>query len=181
MTEWRTVPGWEGWYVVPDDGQVASVDRLIVTPDGQRQHHKGKPLSPYDKAGYQLARLRNGSDGRAVMIGVHRLVALAFIPNPNEKPFINHIDCNPGNNQVGNLEWCTQEENLRHSRDLGRMPGPWKGKRTPVAKLSDDQVKAIRAIYAAGGLSLEKVAAKFSVSKRTIHRVIQRRAYADVQ
>jgi hypothetical protein len=51
---------------------------------------------------------------------VHRLIAIAFIPNPDNKPFINHIDCNTLNNDLNNLEWCTHGENQKHAFNVGR-------------------------------------------------------------
>ena len=54
-------------------------------------------------------------DGIKKRFMCHRIVAQEFIPNPNNKPFVNHIDGNPANNKAENLEWCTQEENEQHS------------------------------------------------------------------
>lgn len=62
---------------------------------------------------------------------VHRLVAQCFIPNPENKPFINHIDGNPQNNHVSNLEWCTRSENIRHAFKLGLIK-PRKGEDHPM-------------------------------------------------
>jgi hypothetical protein len=113
------------------------------------------------------------------MILVHRLVAKAFIPNPDGKPFVNHIDCCRSNNKAENLEWCTQAENLKHSELLGRMRRgvSLKGKRSLRAKLSDDQADQIRSEYAAGGVSLEKLALKHGTSKRTAHRIVNLHTY----
>lgn len=103
----------------------------------------------------------------------------AFIPNPDSKPNINHLDCDPSNNHASNLEWCTQEENLAYMRHMGRQRGPT-GQRPPVAKLSDSQVRQIRAEYALGGSSHQSIATKFRVSKRSIGRILAGKAYADV-
>jgi len=128
--------------------------------------------------GYALARL---SKPRSVA-RVHRLVAEAFVPNPEGKPSVNHIDCNRSNNHAENLEWCTQLENIRHSDRLGRMRRDyWVGKRSPVALLSDDSVREIRRIYAGGNVSMERLGRSFKISKRAVGRLLHRETYADVK
>ncbi len=109
---------------------------------------------------------------------VHRLVALAFIPHREGKKSVNHIDCNPENNHVSNLEWCTQKENVQHSRALGRYPECyWKGKRSPSAKLSDKIVSIIRKEYAAGNTSYQKLANKYGSNKKSVMRIINGVSY----
>lgn len=128
--------------------------------------------------GYMLVRL---SSPRRVE-RVHRLVAKAFLDNPRGLDTVNHIDCNRANNTATNLEWCTQAENLAHSDSLGRMQRDyWTGKRSPNARLSDDEVRAIRAEYAAGETSHLALARKYQISKRCIGRVIKREVYSYVQ
>jgi hypothetical protein len=71
-----------------------------------------------DKSGYKIAYIRDKS-GKNRKMYVHRLVALAYIPNPSRHPIVNHIDGNPSNNTVENLEWCTQSQNAQHAHDTG--------------------------------------------------------------
>lgn len=59
----------------------------------------------------------------------HRLIAIAFIPNPNNYEYINHIDGNKLNNSVDNLEWCTMQHNIKHAYDTGLKTGYWKNKK----------------------------------------------------
>ena len=68
-----------------------------------------------EKNGYQRVRIENKKLGRVIRTSIHQLVAEAFIPNPNNKPFINHIDLNKQNNCVSNLEWVTHSENMKHA------------------------------------------------------------------
>lgn len=124
--------------------------------------------------GYPLVRLR--SPRRTERI--HRLVAKAFVPNPENKPFVNHINCNPADNDATNLEWCTQQENLAHSTKLGRMRrNYWRGRRSPVARLPDSTAMAIRSAYAAREGSQEALAKRFGTSKRTVGRIINGESY----
>lgn len=70
---------------------------------------------------YLRVYMRRDSDYKRVDMYIHRLVALAFIPNPENKKFVNHIDTNRSNNHVNNLEWCTSKENNQHSMNLGHL------------------------------------------------------------
>lgn len=82
------------------------------------QFHLGKYLQPaVDDAGYNRVCLRK--NGTPKVVHLHRLVAAAYIPNPNNKPCINHIDGNPNNNHISNLEWCTHAENMQHAYNTG--------------------------------------------------------------
>lgn len=160
--KWKSVPGYEHRYEVSDVGNVRKTSGPII---GQWKNDQG----------YCLVRL---SKPRATF-RVHRLVAEAFIDNPEQLPFVNHKDCDRANNTAGNLEWCTQWQNLSHSEKLGRMQrNYWAGKRSPNAALSDEQVKAIRREYADGDVSWAALGKKYGICKRSIGRVVKGESYA---
>lgn len=105
--EWRPVPNYEGLYEVSNMGNVRSLPRLGT--------HTTKPtlISPHLRCGYYHVTL--WKNNRQKDFTVHRLVALAFIPNPEKLPFINHKDEVRTNNEVNNLEWCTPKYNYNYS------------------------------------------------------------------
>ena len=95
---WKTIDGYDGLYMVSNYGRIKSFKTY-------RKHDGERLLTPCNKGGYYQVGLRK--DEKRKWIGVHRLVAKAFIPNPNNYPCVNHKDENPLNNHVDNLEWCT--------------------------------------------------------------------------
>lgn len=106
MTEVKDILGYEGLYTIDTDGNVYSYK--------SKRYIKGGLLS----SGHRVVCLRK--DGEPKMKGVHRLVAIAFIPNPDDLPIVHHIDGNPQNNTVSNLKWCTQKENVHHTIAVGK-------------------------------------------------------------
>ncbi len=142
---------------------------------GDIRHVGGKNIGKWlNNQGYYIVRL---SKPRA-MFRVHRLVAEAFVKNNKKLPVVNHINCVRSDNNYLNLEWCTQWGNLNHSQKLGRMQrNYWVGKRSPNAKLTDEQVIEIKKMYSDGNISWETIGSKFGVSKRTIGRIVHNKSY----
>lgn len=95
-----------------------------VSEDGVVTSHRGRVLShQVDSKGYHRVVLQAGRKHR-LHTGVHRLVALTHLPNPDNKPEVNHKDGDKDNNHVSNLEWCTSAENVEHSVRLGLAQHP---------------------------------------------------------
>lgn len=110
-------------------------------------------------------------DGKTRHLRVHRLVAEAFIPNPNNFPQVNHIDGNKGNNQVNNLEWCTAKSNNAHARSSGLWDSFYeKGENNKNSKLTEDMVKQIPNLLQQG-LKPKQIADKFGVSRAAINLI----------
>ena len=148
---WRTVPDYEN-YQISNFGRVKSLWKS-----------KAKILKPAFCNGY--LRVDLCKDGKQKLFRVHRLIAQAFIPNPEGKPQVNHKDGHPMNNYVENLEWATHEENLKHAFDTGLKIAP-QGEESILAKLTNEQAKYIR--NNPDRLNLEQLAAKFGVDRSTI-------------
>lgn len=107
---WKPVVGYESDYMVSNYGRVKSIFKEIVDVKGRRRPHKQKILrQAFTSTGYLFVNLR-GKPNK-----VHRIVGYAFIPLREGATEINHKDCNPLNNRVENLEWCTQKENIDHA------------------------------------------------------------------
>ena len=111
IEEWRPVVGYEGLYEVSNTGRVRSVDRYVVDSLGHRRFYKGKVLSIVkNKNGYLLINLYCNEKNKKCL--VHRLVAEAFVSNPDNLPEVNHKDEDKTNNRVDNLEWCSRKYNV---------------------------------------------------------------------
>ena len=112
--EWKDIKGYEGLYQVSSEGRYKSCDRFILRKNRWGKINKvfypGQVMKKYiNNKGYYTARLSKNNKSSTKLI--HRLVAEAFIGNPNNLPEINHKDENKENNRADNLEWCTRQYN----------------------------------------------------------------------
>lgn len=110
---WKDVVGFEGLYIVSNFGEIRSVDHYVKCNSGKRLV-KGRTLKPCDRGnGYPFVTM--GKDGKQYNMSVHRVVAIAFLPNPNNLPEVNHKDTNTFNYSLDNLEWCDRKYNNNYS------------------------------------------------------------------
>lgn len=107
MRKFKDIKGYEGVYQISEEGYIKS----------KYGHLTNGWL--HSDLGYRKAKLYKDKKHKSYFL--HRLVAIAFIPNPENKPCVNHIDSDPRNNNASNLEWCTQSENVQHASRSGRL------------------------------------------------------------
>lgn len=162
--------GFEDLYEVSNKGRVRSVDRVFVRKNGRIQPVKGKILKQTkDKDGYCKVYLSN--QGIEKNVFVHRLVAEAFIPNPDNLPQVNHINSKKDDNRVENLEWITNQQNVQHAYDFGNG---LKGLDHPNARQIGlfDNGKLISVFE-----SVTKCAEILNIPKKTLRKYIQKEKY----
>ena len=116
---WKDIAGYEGKYQVSNLGRVRSLDRMVRRKNGYILRCKGQLIEPTNhKSGYIYIGLTK--DGKKNTLKLHRIVATAFIPNPDNLPHVNHKDENPKNNRADNLEWCNAEYNNSYGNHIER-------------------------------------------------------------
>ncbi|WP_369378748.1 NUMOD4 domain-containing protein [Lysinibacillus fusiformis] len=168
---WVGITDYEG-YEVSNLGRVRSLDRVIS--GGKRR--TGKILKQhYNHGGYPYVSLYKNGKGRKIT--VHRIVAKSFIPNPDNKEEVNHIDGRKNNNSVDNLEWSTRLDNTRHSYSTNL--NVCYGENHHQAKLTNDQVLEIyeRVHKGEKGVSL---AQEFGVYKSVISDIKRRKRWKHI-
>lgn len=122
MEIWKDVKGYEGFYQISNLGNVRRLKVWDVNKKGYRERVRKLSPTSNGKGGYLIVGLMKG--GRRKNHYVHRMVAEAFIENPNNYPQVNHIDYDRKNNNAKNLEWCTSRQNTIHSIEHMRKPRP---------------------------------------------------------
>jgi hypothetical protein len=162
---WRDVLGYEGLYQVSNTSRIKSLRR--------RGTIKDLFLSPcLNGSGYEVISLHKEKKQKIAF--VHRLIAAAFIPNPKNKPNINHINGIKSDNRLENLEWCTQKENLIHAHKTGLKSAS--GEKNSQSKITASQAIEIF-ISKEKGCSLKK---KFKISEQAICDIKKGRTWSHI-
>ena len=153
-------------YMVSTDGMVKRVetDRILK--------------QKLDKDNYLSINMSMGGRGNTRQVFVHRLVAEAFIPNPENKPQVNHKDGDTTNNCVSNLEWMTPSENQLHARKLG-LKSDDTGTNSPNSNLTANQIQYCRTMYKPRDKTYgcTALAKRFNVSKSTMSYILNNITY----
>lgn len=137
---WKDVVGYEGLYVVSNLGVIKSTAKTVKFRGSVRGYPERYMKYTMHKKGYLTVGLCK--NGKPTLYKVHRIVALSFIPNPNNNPMVNHKDGDKTNNRVANLEWATSRENTIHGWNNG-LCKPFVGQNHGMAKLTNGQVLEI--------------------------------------
>lgn len=163
VEQWCKIKGYE-------DYQVSNLGQVQSSKSGELRNLKCHA----DPRGYLVATFH--SKGKSKSFRVHRLVAEAFIPNPEGKPQVNHISGVKTDNRVENLEWATQSENMKHSLQHNLRP---QGGDVPKASLTNEQAEWCRSVYVPNDkrFGARALARKFCVALSTISGILHGRTY----
>lgn len=145
---WKDIKGYEGLYQVSNFSRIKCIERIVPTKNqygiSSSRKIKSKILKPYKRNSKRndnhlvVCLYKNN---KSKLFFIHRLIAEAFIPNPNNYPIINHIDGNPLNNKINNLEWSTIQMNTQHAYNIG-LAKPTKTRKINQYTLNDDFIKS---------------------------------------
>ena len=171
---WKPLVGYEQYYQISSEGEIKSVARLVKNGPNSTMIKPEKILKQQkNKNGYLQVTLC--VDNIKKVEYVHRLVALTFLPNPNNLPTINHKDGVKTNNCVTNLEFATYCENNQHAYDTG-LHG--KNEKHYLARLSKENVADIRRSGKCG--TYAAIAEKYGVSKATVRDVLLGKTWKNI-
>lgn len=169
IENWKDIIGYEGAYQVSSFGRVKSLGRIIKHPHSKIRTLRERVLKSYNRCGYTAVELNKTSNS------THRLVADAFIPNPENKPCVNHINGIKNDNRVENLEWCTQSENSLHSFRIGTQSN--KGENHPNSKITLVQSKEIKDLLSKGELTQIEIAKRYNISNHLVCKIKKRKLW----
>lgn len=177
MSKWVDIPGYEGAYQICRSGRVRSLSRRVGGKAGSMRSIPGKILTNFVDDGYWCVALGDSNNGKGGKRRLHILLARTFIPNPKNKPEVNHINGIKLDVRLSNLEWNTRQENASHAQRMGLLTGRSEANRG--VKLTMAKVRVIKRKLARQ-VNKRKLAKQFGVGYCTIVDIGLGRTWADV-
>ncbi|HJZ23679.1 MAG TPA: NUMOD4 domain-containing protein [Candidatus Babeliales bacterium] len=175
MEVWKDIIGYEGLYQVNNLGKIKTLSGFVRhNLYGKMKVNEKIHKEYYTSRGYVRVNLRKNN--KLKTHHVHRLVALSFIPNPNNKYQINHINGIKIDNKVENLEWCTNEENRIHAISNNLIK---KGELLPQSKLKNNDIMKIFE-FRNQGKTQREIAMLFNIGQQTVSRILLRKNWVHV-
>lgn len=163
--DWKPITGLIGAYSISSIGRVRSEERTIEGDRGYRRTFPEKLMKPLNNGnGYMSVVFWTGNKQKRVYI--HRLVAEHFIANPSAKPQVNHLDGDKSNNQISNLAWSTEKENMSHAYSTGLAKS---GENCKFSVLKKEDV--IEIYSTKGKVNAKELASKFGISTGQIWKI----------
>jgi len=175
METWKTITGYEGLYECSSHGRVRALPRVVICKNGRAKTLQPRILTPhFNTNGYLWVYLNR--DGKKRFWFIHRLVALTFVANPDNKPFVNHKTGVKTDNVASLLEWSTRKENVAHAFATGLMSHA--GEKNSQSKLTLEGVREIRRLFGLG-VSRMALAEQFNISYSRIRDVVNNACWVD--
>ena len=159
-------------YDVREDGTIWWLEGRNAGKQVKAHANVGRPQNPRYMVNMKL------KSGKFKTFWLHRVIAHVYIPNPENKPEINHIDGNPKNNEVSNLEWNTHKENCEHAQRTGLFVQQ-RGEKHPSCRLTEQDVEDIRH-FRGWGISYPKLGELYGVSTQSVYAIVKRKSWAHV-
>jgi len=173
---WKPIANYEGLYEVSSLGRIKSLKHYAEYGEEKRKRIRNERILNLTKAASKKAtywRVGLYKEGKQKLFFVHRVVAEAFIPNTSGKPHIGHINNNPSDNSVHNLEWCTIAENNKHRKKSGHYEV---GSKVHNAKLKETEAS----IILHSKKSDRDLANEYNVSVKVIYNIRRRLSWKHV-
>lgn len=168
---WKEIPGYEGLYQISSLGKIKSLNRIIVNCKGVKKRIPEKLLAICKhKQGHHVVRLWKNNATK--LFNLYRLLAIVFIPNPENKKEVNHINGDRISWPVlENLEWATPSENMKHAFKTGLSKGTYeKGFAHKLCKVKEPESLEIKRLRKEG-ISTMDISKKFNISQRHVYTI----------
>ena len=174
---WKDVINYEGIYMVNQYGVIKSLDHIVYHKDGKKRLQKGRNIK-YSKSKKGYIQVSLNKNCIKFNTSVHRVMAIAFLNNPFNKPQINHINGIKDDNRLENLEWCTNKENQLHAI-RNNLIHPNYGENHHMSKIPNSHIAGIREEIK-NGKPMRIIAERYSMSITAISNIKNRKTYINI-